>query len=59
MGLGRVNCLVSAQPLTIRGARRTVTGVGRTHTVGLRLRGCCSRSRRYFVKACKGNCKLT
>lgn len=36
---------------TRSGARRTVTGVGRTYTVGLRLRGCRSRSRRYCFEA--------
>jgi hypothetical protein len=33
-----------------RGARRTVTATGRTHTVCLRLRQCRSRSRRFCFK---------
>ena len=34
-----------------RGARRTVMGISCTYTVGLWLRGCCSRSHKYFFEA--------
>ena len=34
-----------------RGVHRTVTGISRTYTVGLRLREYCSRSRRFFFEA--------
>ena len=41
---------VPGQGIT-RGARRTVTGGGRTYTVGLRLRECRSHSRRHCFEA--------
>ena len=42
-------------PSGARGARRTVTGIiGRTYTVGLRLRECRSRSRRFFFRGLHG-----
>ena len=43
----------------VRGARRTVTGISRTYTVSLRLRGCRSRSRRYFFEAPHGYGRLS
>ena len=46
-----MNCDDAAFSLPLRGARRTITGIGHTHTEGLWLRGCRSRSRRYFFKA--------
>jgi DNA-directed RNA polymerase subunit RPC12/RpoP len=45
--LGMVLC----DTIVFKGAHRTITGVGCTHMVGLRLWRCRSCSHRYFVKA--------